>query len=376
MIKSLEGGRGLAALIVALFHLTIGINDFSVIRNGYLFVDLFFVLSGYVICSAYSQKLNSIVDCQSFLTRRFGRLFPLLVFSTVTYVCFANIIVFVKRTAIAHGYASALNNPGALDYLIPNPLEIVSTLTMTHSLDVFDTLILNTPSWSISTEFYTYLLFAAVCLAFRGRLRLAIFALLAIIGFAVSLTASTKIYDCLHSGGCLSLTFDFGFPRTLFSFFLGALTFHFSRDLRFDASSLQVIGIAALSAALALVDVMHGAAFAFPFIFALLILSVSRDSGWLSTILKSKPCQMLGQRSYSIYMMHMPLVLFFENVAKRVSGFVPSVIVLLLYVVTLVTVSGLTYRFIEDPFRAMFNRIATRRVQTRVRSVEVDRTNA
>src|SRR5262249_8257931 len=136
VIKSLEGGRGLAALIVALFHLKIGIDHFSVVRNGYLFVDLFFVLSGYVICSAYSAKLNTVVDCQSFLIRRFGRLFPLLVFSTVVYVVFANVIVFAKHMAIAHGYAGTLHNPGDLDYLIPKPLEILSTLTMTHSLDV------------------------------------------------------------------------------------------------------------------------------------------------------------------------------------------------------------------------------------------------
>ncbi|RJG05748.1 acyltransferase [Noviherbaspirillum cavernae] len=366
MIKSLEGGRGIAALIVALYHLKIGIDHFSTIRNGYIFVDLFFVLSGFVICAAYSQRLRTLTDCQSFLIRRFGRLFPLLVFSTVFYVAAANIIVFAKRMAIAHGFGASLNNPGALDYLIPNSLEIVSTLTMTHGLGVFDTLILNTPSWSISTEFYAYLLFAALCFVLRGWLRLVAFAMLACIGFAVSVAASINVHNCIETGGCLSLTFDYGFPRTVFSFFMGALTWHLSRRVSVHANALQTIGFAALAATLMAVDADHAVAFAFPFIFALLILAVCKDSGWLAAILKTRPCQVLGERSYSIYMMHMPLVLFFENAAKRVDGVIPSTLVLLLYVLTLVVVSGWTYRFIEDPFRAMFNRIAARRSQTAI----------
>lgn len=359
MIKALEGGRGLAALIVALYHLRIGADYFSVIRNGYLFVDLFFVLSGFVICASYWQKLGTAGDFRSFMIRRFGRLFPLLIFSTAFFVLTANAIIFAKRLLFANGYASILNNPGALEYSIPGTAEIFSTLTFTHGMGVFDDLILNTPSWSISTEFYTYLLFAMLCLLLDGRIRLVAFCILSVIGFLVSVGASVNVHRCLSQGGCLSLTYDFGFARTIYSFFLGALAFHASRVMQFNPNLLQLAGMAALLALFSLVDAFPAVAFALPVTFAILILSVHSDKGWLADIFSTGPFQVLGQRSYSIYLMHMPLILFFENIAKRVDGAFSSTIVLLVFVAVLVLVSGWTYKFVEDPFRAMFNRIAT-----------------
>jgi peptidoglycan/LPS O-acetylase OafA/YrhL len=75
--------------------------------------------------------------------------------------------------------------------------------------------------------------------------------------------------------------------------------------------------------------------------------------------------QLLGERSYSIYLMHMQLLLF-ENAANRADGIVSNAIVLLLYVVVLIVVSGWTYKFIESPFRSAFNRIAERSVKLKV----------
>jgi peptidoglycan/LPS O-acetylase OafA/YrhL len=361
MIKSLEGGRGIAALIVALYHLKIGADYFSVIRNGYLFVDLFFVLSGFVICAAYSNRMSTAADFRSFVIRRIGRLLPLLLFSTIAYLAAANAIVLAKQLALSTGYGGVLHNPGSLDYLIPTAAELFSTITLTHGMGLFDRLILNTPGWSISTEFYTYFLFAIVCLFLAGRIRLMAFALLSMIGFAVSVVASISVHDCLRQGGCLSLTYDFGFPRTVFSFFLGALTYHASRTMQWNANALQVAGAVALAVMFALVDAYPAVSFSFPVIFAVLILSLCADNGWLAGILKRKPFLVLGERSYSIYLMHMPLVLFFENVAKRANGMLAGAVVLLVYAAVLIIVSGWTYRLIEDPFRSLFNRIAAGR---------------
>jgi peptidoglycan/LPS O-acetylase OafA/YrhL len=360
MIKSLEGGRGVAALIVALYHLKVGAAYFGFIRHGYIFVDLFLVLSGFIIYAAYSSRMSSAQDFQSFLIRRIGRLFPLLVFSTVFFILVANMIVLAKNIAYAYGYGGFLNNPEAREYLIPSAAEIISTLTFTHGMGVFEELILNTPSWSISTEFYTYLLFAAACLFLLGAARLVTFAVLGITGFLISIWASTQIHDCLQQGGCLSLTYDFGFPRTVFSFFLGALAYHASRVAQFDFKVLQLPGLLGLAVLFTLVDALPVVAFAFPFMFALLILSVRSDEGFLSNIFNLKPFQVLGQRSYSIYLMHMPLLLVFENITKRVDGLIPSTIVVVAYVAVLIVVSGWTYKYIEDRFRARFNRFASR----------------
>lgn len=365
MIKSLEGLRGIAALFVALYHLKIGNDYFSIIGNGYLFVDLFFVLSGFVICSAYSGRMHSATELRPFFIRRFGRLFPLLIFSTVVFILGSNGIVFAKKLAVSLGYGNVLNNPGTLEYLIPSVSELLATLTFTHSLGIFNDLILNTPTWSISTEFYTYLLFALICLLFRDRSRVIVFTVLSLVGLIVSVWASVNIHNCLVKKGCLSLTYDFGFTRCMYSFFLGTLVYFTRRWVRVDHGALQVTSLFGMYVLFTVIDHVPVAAFVFPISFAILVLSLSYDTGSLSVILNAKPFQVLGARSYSIYLLHMPLVLIFENITKRVDGILSNALILLAYIGTLVVISGWSYRFIESPARDWFNRRAAGTVAAR-----------
>ena len=360
MIKSIEGVRGIAALLVALYHLKIGSEYFALIRNGYLFVDLFFVLSGFVIAAAYGNAIRNATDLRYFILRRIGRLFPLLVFSTIVFVLGANAIVLAKKLAISSGNAGMLNNPGTLEYLVPSAGEIVATLTFTHALGIFDHLILNTPTWSISVEFYTYLLFAVVCMILGGRARIAMLTLLSIAGLIISVWASVNIHNCIAEKGCLSLTYDFGLARSVHAFCLGALAFYSSRILKINVTALQITVLFTLFMLLALVDHVSVAAFAFPVVFAAMVLSLAKDSGPLADSLKPAFFQVLGQRSYSIYLMHMPLLLVFENLTKRATGLVANVIILVAYVIVLYVISGWTYRFVENPLRDRFNRLATR----------------
>ncbi len=228
------------------------------------------------------------------------RLFSLLVFTTVVFILVLNGIALAKNLALAYGLGGLMNTLEAPAYLVPSLLEILTTLTMTHSLGVFDHLILNTPSWSISTEFYTYLVFAAVCLLWRPARRLPVFFL------------------------------------------------------------LSLAGVAAL---LLWVDAHPALAFAFPLVFALMIWSLSQDTGFLAKLLLWPFFQMLGQRSYSLYMMHMPLLLLFDNVSRRVDGVAANLMLVVVYVWALCVVSGWTYRRVEDPFRVRFNEWSKRIVR-------------
>lgn len=358
MIKSFEGGRGLAALFVALFHLGVGAAYIPPIRNGYLFVDLFFVLSGFLIFTAYSGRLGDGPAIRSFLIRRFGRLFPLLIFATVAYVGLQNLIIFTKSLAIAHGYASFFKAPGLLVYQIPTVAEIVSTLTLTHSLGLFDKLILNYASWSISTEFYAYLLFAALCFLLKGRTRIIAFAIISLAGFLVTAWASVVVHQCLQVGRCFDVSYDFGFTRCISSFLLGALTCHFGRSFQFDANRLQLVALTLMAALFLLVDAYPLVAFGFSITCSLFILSISRDTGFLSRLLSRRPFQVLGERSYSIYMMHPVVLLPLISYLNHIKSFGMGALLMLAYVAVLVLVSGWTYRFIENPFRLFFNRLA------------------
>src|SRR5512141_2294033 len=80
--QALDGWRGLCACLVALFHFHgySPVYSWDVIRNSYLFVDFFFVLSGFVIAWNYSSRLGSAVEVKQFLVLRVGRLYPLHIF--------------------------------------------------------------------------------------------------------------------------------------------------------------------------------------------------------------------------------------------------------------------------------------------------------
>src|SRR5205823_7125073 len=99
---------------------------------GYLFVDLFFVLSGFLICMSYAGKLGvRPAALPNFLVRRIGRLLPLLLFATLAYVLMLNAGVFAHRLFD--------DGSGAPRYYYrPQPFELLATLTMTHSLGLFD----------------------------------------------------------------------------------------------------------------------------------------------------------------------------------------------------------------------------------------------
>ncbi|HKB55248.1 MAG TPA: acyltransferase, partial [Ramlibacter sp.] len=80
--EALDGWRGLCACLVVLFHFHgySPIYSAGLIRDSYLFVDFFFVLSGFVIAWNYQTRLHSWRDVRQFLVLRVGRLYPLHIF--------------------------------------------------------------------------------------------------------------------------------------------------------------------------------------------------------------------------------------------------------------------------------------------------------
>ncbi|MGF6596937.1 peptidoglycan/LPS O-acetylase OafA/YrhL [Paraburkholderia sp. GAS448] len=364
VVESFEGARGVAALLVAVYHFSL-FMPFDLpypvfVKHGYLFVDLFFVLSGYVICAAYTERLNGGNAFWNFAIRRFGRLFPLLIFSTAIYVLLPNLHALFKHLLVAFGQQNLFKSPESLRYYMPSGAEILATLTMTHGLGMFDKAILNYVSWSISTEFYTYMLFAGVCIAISGRARLAVFIALSAAAYLITCWASLAWHDCIANFECLNITYDFGLTRCIASFFMGCLTFHAAQHMRRHANTLQAGALLAVAAIFLALGHAPALALALPFVFALFILSLSSDRGFAARCLTSVPAQMLGQRSYSIYLLHPALIYVFGLVAKSSSRPAFGIVTLGAYLATLIVVSGFTYRFIEVPFRDVFNRWAAK----------------
>jgi peptidoglycan/LPS O-acetylase OafA/YrhL len=322
MTRSFEGGRGAAALLVALFHMSLG-DSRIVLRlpGAYIFVDLFFVLSGFLICSAYGKKLGSARALPSFLLRRFGRLFPLLMVATVAYVAMLNAGVLAHR--MLDGPAAPLR-----PFVVPTLRETLAMLSMLHSMGVFDHVILNYASWSISIEFYAYIFFALLCLMFRGRTRLIAFALTVVAGYMLT------------------------------GFFLGALLSYLRVAGRPWHGAMQAASVAALALMFVFMQRHPVLALAAPLLFACFLLSISSDTGPVAALLNTGPMQFLGQQSYSIYLMHPVLLLGFNGVRPYATSWLGQLLFLLAYAAMVLLVSRWTFRLVEDPARKMFNRIA------------------
>ena len=368
--RALDGWRGICALLVAAHN--VEAHGFlywqPLIRNAWLFVDFFFVLSGFVIAHAYGEALVTTLQVRTFAIRRFGRLWPLHVAMLAALV-----VLELTHLAIAHWHPIA--GERAAFTADRSPYTILTNLFLVQSLGLHPYETWNGPAWSISTEFYTYLVFAAVCFAARGRrLRLALSFILAVAGAAV--LARFSRYGMRE-------TFDWGFFRCLYGFFTGVLAYEawrrgWTRLLK--GSAIEVAALAAVVAFLSFAPGNRNAEYLATPLFAFAVLAFAGEGGIVSRVLMLRPAAALGRWSYSIYMVHtLVLAILFSAVhmaelaAHRVwlvhtreGGAVLALgwgndLTMLAVLAVVVGLAAFTWRHIEQPGQRLFNRLAARK---------------
>lgn len=262
--------------------------DLPLVRSSYLAVDFFFVLSGFVISHAGLSRIDSWRSVGTFLIRRFGRVWPL---HAVMLTCFIGLEL-VKWFAIQRG---AQFEFGAFAPPIFEVSAIPANLALVHALGMFPANTWNRPSWSISTEFYTYLLFAVCTLTVRRWL-------IPVSLFLIGITA-TILFTHVR---IMDTTYDYAFPRCIFGFFVGHLVHR--AHLRFTAPKNGATAIElALACAVSLFIIRAGTnqlSILSPLVFSVPVWFFSFERGGLSRVLLSKPFQALGTWSYGIYMVH------------------------------------------------------------------------
>jgi peptidoglycan/LPS O-acetylase OafA/YrhL len=377
-IDSLDALRGLCDLSVALFHFhTTGtITNLPLFRHSWMFVDFFFVLSGFVITAAYAEDLHRSFSISRFLCLRLARIWPLHAVMLLLFIALEATKLIVEVAPFAPMFASP-RDPGSL----------VLNLLLLQVFGFYDYVTWNAPSWSIAAEFWVYGI-AAFLFRVAGKERPAV--LIAI--------AATCALVMLGSGApFLNLTYDGAVVRCLYGFAIGSLAwsvFTRGRDWTRDASSSSprilwtVAEAAILSTVLAAVWHLDSGpvTIALPLLFGLCVLVLAQQGGLVSAWLSRKVPVWLGTISYSIYMTHlfvegrlldvltlagrwldMPMVerVIVDGAAKRVvvgsAFFINGTIVALL--VLILAVSYGSYRFVERPcnqwVRARMSRAST-----------------
>lgn len=339
----LDAFRGLAALMVALFHFKLDnpVTDSVLVNQAWLFVDFFFVLSGFVLAHTYFYE--RAVDLRAFTRARLARLYPLYLYALLVMVAFETLKFVLDRMGV-----SLFNNPPFAENDLPG---FIYNITLLNSFGFDHELTWNTPGWSISAEFWSNMLIAALLtLPFlRGRFHLV--AGLAALGGMAALIGLDKGLD---------LTYDAGWWRCLYGFALGMLVYSLHRRFGGAARLMGWMEAPILLACLAVI-VFHTHLWFLspPFAFAAAIYVFACERGLLSRFLKTAPFQILGHISYSIYLNHVIVAIIVEKAARLAFPAMPlwaSLAATAVYVAAVLVYAGLTYRWIEVPARKALRR--------------------
>ncbi|MBN3788947.1 acyltransferase [Burkholderia sp. Ac-20353] len=352
--NALEGLRGTAAVLVVAFHMYLATHGqwFGLARNGYLAVDLFFVLSGFVICAAYSRKLDRIAETRVFILRRFGRLFPVFAVTTALYYA---VSIGVASILIHNGHSAPID--------IPTPAEFLALATMTQALNTFDHSVGNGSAWSACDEFYVYLVFAATCFAARAKARIFAFAGLAMAGYGIAIWAAVGLGKCLSVGDCFDSTIRFGWSRCLAGFFAGALIAEFRHREIFRAlrgGFAQVATFTVVVAFFIYSNRIPGLPCAAPLMFVPLVASLIEDHGPIAAVFCMRPFQFLGRISYSLYLTHAVFCLPFVSVVNARDTFGGRIAACLGFVFVCVAIARIMCEAVEIPCRARIYEWSTR----------------
>lgn len=321
----LEGLRGVLALLVVVYHLGLNtvLERFGLHFGGWLSVDVFFALSGFVLAHTYYGGKRSAED---FALGRIARLYPLHVLTTLVMLTLAK------------------HPPSAAD--LGQQFATIHNLGLPPYADA-----INGPAWSISVEIWVSVLFFALLTKWRP------WALVAILAASLPMLALNGTYE----GGPINN----GLLRGLVGFSVGCLAYRardvYGERLRMPApvayAALAMLGATMLDRSLSTVRMA-----AFYGITAALLVGLSGNA---RTVLSSRPAVWLGTVSYSIYLWHSPILAASQAAfGESVRGVGGKVAIL-----TAVLAAGwASYRWIEKPAQVAILAAARARVLQRVES--------
>jgi len=346
-ISKLDGLRGIFSLMVVIYHYPAEyipefIHTSFIVAKSYLFVDFFFVLSGFVIAYNYSDRLKSTGKLGTFIQKRIIRLYPLLVFTT---------LVFLSVTLGAKVLLPELtNNSGSF---LPAILETVNTLTFLNSTPVLsgylitNPLGMNYPSWSISAEMFAYIFFGAISLWCMSQKRNVVLASSIVLGMLFLLTKSA-----------MRMEGNYDFLRGILSFNIGYFVFLFSKKNLKINNGLEVGLVVALVGLFYFATTFSDGlsktlleSCLIPLFFGLSIFTLVHTNGIVSKLMSAPPFQFLGKISYSVYLNH-AIFLFvlpkaFFSVLKFQQSTAVEIAVLIVIVIMVIIYSVITYNIVE-----------------------------
>ena len=332
----IDGLRALAIIPVLFYH--VGVPGFA---GGFAGVDVFFVISGYLICGMIDADIKSgAFSLGNFYKRRILRILPAL------------FVMFLVTSILAYAYCLPVELQ-EYSKSLASAVGSVSNIYFAATAGYFDAPAATKPllhTWSLGVEEQFYFIAPLLMLlAYRFLPKLArpLFAIFAVLSFATAMLVSYRNTDFIFY-----LT-----PFRAWELMLGALLAigfipvpetRFARNLCGAAGLLLVLGAVVFGSASApLLAVTSVASIGS----ALLIASSERGPSTAGRLLSLRPIVFIGLISYSLYLWHWPLIVFQRTNGLLVANASDTVAELVL-IVTSIGVACLSWKFVELPFRS------------------------
>jgi peptidoglycan/LPS O-acetylase OafA/YrhL len=350
-IASIDGLRAIAVTAVVLYHLGI-----SWIPGGFLGVDLFFVISGYVITRLILDSINqsSALDLRAFYAARLRRIYPAFIFMVICTIIFIGVWApeAIKRFLSDLPYALT----GSINWLL-----------VARNQDYFEAIgrpPLLQHTWSLAVELQFYLIWPIILLTvlkYFGKKNIARIALLIAIISGVTLFLVSLQLD--QSSAQQVSHIYFGTDTHSLGLFLGSalavswIPQNLSADIEKRAQdvvdAIGVIGLLGLIAAFLFIDESNPSLYRIAFPLAsvfgcLVITSLVHPASRFAPLISSAPFKWVGQRSYGIYIWHWVI---FQVTRPSVDLTGQSWALYLARVLLVLALADISLRWVEIPFR-------------------------
>lgn len=352
MLQGIQGLRAIGAFSVALSHSWDSpVRDSVWFDGSFLVVDMFFVLSGYLVTMVYAERATDWQQGRGMIANRLGRLYP-------THIAMLFLLLFLLNLKMGLNLLlGALGMDIGLTPLDEQPQVFdlqyfLLTITLLHGLGIDDRDLFNFASWSISAEFWAFVVMTICFVTMRSRPRRIAFAWIAIAA-CVSFYLACWWQPDRHTFDSTQLL-DRNLARSIMAYFVGMLAFELRR-VHLQELSDRAIGILQAVTLVAIVLVIcnqprlfMSQLWSLP-IWAALIISLSYGRGWAVPILGCAPMIWLGERSFGIYMCHSVVVIMIKHRVLMVDNAWMRALLLVPYLAANIAIAHVLYRYLEMP---------------------------
>lgn len=348
-ITGLDGIRAIAVIMVLAYHLKL-----ALFKSGFLGVTVFFVLSGYLITGILISEVEEegTIDLKNFWLRRIRRLVPAVMSMAV-------VIIFVSAVV-----NRVIFTKGCKDFLA-SVLGFNNWWQIFNKVSYFEAAGVTSPfthCWSLAIETQFYLIYPLILLgiyklaksrgeerAKRGLLFAGVTLLLALISVILMIV----LFDPQQDASRVYYGTDTRAFSLLFGALLAILWDYRMVQRRLSASVNMVLGSVSFAVLFVMTIAINGSSnfwyrggqFFGTILTVLMVYAVSGRKTWLSRFLSNPVLKWIGDRSYSIYLWHYPIILLISK------GIKASWWITLIEIVLSVVLAELSYRFIETPIR-------------------------